>query len=374
VALEAIRCFPYGQAVQTLAEHDAAALLEVVAELDRLDDPLPFPPQFLRQLADLTGTNDASYSVLDRRNERLVHQSFWCEGDEVVEGPSEDNESVYWRLRHSHPLCSYRERTGDWTTAHTVSEFASLNAFRGTAIWDEVYRHMGVNYWLDVGLPPQEGVTRVFIFVHGTRDFGDRERLLLQLLEPHLEEHAREVEARAAAVDALSAVEDAGDHADDIVLATARGTIEFASPRSRALLGRYVGVTNGAVPETILTGTIVASGAAGRLTIRPARIGDLVVLLLAEDDERTRRLTPRQREVLSAVASGLTDAEIADHLGVARATVGKHLEAIYERLEVHNRTSAAALLRPDGASGWDRTSDPSRVNPDRRARPSTRVA
>lgn len=334
--------------MRTLAEEDASALLEMVAELDHLDDPLPFPPQFLKSLARLFGTRDAAYCMLDRPRERLVHEAYWCDGDEVVNGPSDEvSEDPYWRLRHSHPLCSYRERTSDWTTAHTVSEFASQRAFHRTAVWDEAYRYEGINYWLDLGLPPQEGVTRVFIFVHGTRDFGDRERLLLQLLGPYLERHASEVELRAEAVDALSAVEDAGDHVDDVVLATARGTIEFASPRSRELLERYLGVTNGAVPETILTRTTVASGVAGRLTTRPARVGDLVVLLLAEDDMRAQQLTPRQREVLSAVASGLTDAEIAEHLGVARATVSKHLEAIYERLDVHNRTSAAALLRPD---------------------------
>jgi DNA-binding CsgD family transcriptional regulator len=195
-----------------------------------------------------------------------------------------------------------------------------------------------------MGLPPREGVTRVFIFTHDTRDFGDRERLLLQLLEPHLERRAREVEMRHEAVDALAAAEDGGEP-HDIVLATANGTIEFGAPRSRELLRRYLGVTNGAVPDSILSGTTVVPGDAGRLTIRTARAGDLVVLLLAEEDVRTELLTPRQREVLAGAAAGLTDAEIAGNLGVARATVGKHLEAIYERLGVHNRTSAAALLR-----------------------------
>jgi DNA-binding CsgD family transcriptional regulator len=330
--------------VRSLAERDASILLQMVAELDHLDDPLPFPPQFLGRLGKLIGTGNASYCVLDRRNERRVHESYWCDGDEFVEGPSDEAGNPYWRLRHSHPLCGHRERTGDWTTAHTVSEFASQRAFRRTAVWDEVYRHEGINYWLDMGLPPQEGVTRVFIFAHGTRDFGARERLLLQLLEPHLERRAAEVEMRAVAVDALAAVEDAGDEPHDILLATARGTMEFGSPRSRELLMRYLGVANGTLPAAILSGTTVVSGVDGRLTIRTARAGELVVLLLAEEDARAERLTPRQREVLAGVAEGLTDAEIAERLGVARATVGKHLETIYERLEVHNRTSAAALL------------------------------
>jgi DNA-binding CsgD family transcriptional regulator len=327
-------------------ESDASALLEVVAALDRLDDPLPFPPRLLRLLARLMGTDGASFSMLDRRNEQLVQESYWCDGDEFVEGPSNETGHPYWRLRHSHPVCSYRERTGDYTTAHTVSEFASQRAFRRTAIWDEVYRYEGVNYWLDIGLPPQDGVTRVFIFVHDRRDFGDRERLLLQLLEPHLERRAQGVATREAAVNALAAVTGECNEPHDIVLATTRGTIEFGSPRSRDLLRRYLGVVNGAVPEPVLSGTTVVPGAAGRLTIRTARTGDLVVLLLAEEDARTERLTPRQREVLAGVAAGLTDAEIAERLGVTRATVGKHLEAIYERLDVHNRTSAAALLRP----------------------------
>lgn len=345
MALEAIRSFTYFQGVHSLAERDATALLEMVAELDHLDDPLPFPPEFLGRLANLIGTTEASYCELDRGKERLVHESSWCNGDKDVDGPHDERENPYWRLHDLHPVCSYRERTGDWTTPHTVSEFVSQRVFRRTAVWDALYRDEGINYRLDVGLPPQGSITRVFIFVHGTRDFGDRERLLLQLLEPHLERRAREVETRAEAVDALALAEDEGGQPQDIVLATVRGTIEFGSARSRELLRRYLGIENGAVPEAILGGTTVVPGADGRLTIRTARAGDLVVLLLAEEDERTERLTPRQREVLAGVAAGLTDAEIAESLGVARATVGKHLEAIYERLGVHNRTSAAALLR-----------------------------
>jgi DNA-binding CsgD family transcriptional regulator len=332
--------------VRSLAERDATALLKVVAELDHLDDPQPFPPEFLKTLARLIGTGSAAYSVLDRHNERLVQQSEWCNGDEYVEGPSDETGNPYWRLRHSHPLCSYREQTGDWTTAHTVSEFASQQGFRRTAVWDEVYRYEGINYWLDMGLPPQKGVTRVFIFTHAVHDFGERERLLLQLLEPHLERRAAEVELRAAAVDALAAAEDGGDEPHGIVLATVRGTVEYGSPRSRELLMRYLGVSNGTLPEELLGGTTVVSGDSGRLTIRTARTGDLVVLLLAEEDARVELLTPRQRDVLAGVAAGLTDTQIGERLGIARRTVSKHLEAVYERLDVHNRTSAAALHRP----------------------------
>ena len=52
-------------------------------------------------------------------------------------------------------------------------------------------------------------------------------------------------------------------------------------------------------------------------------------------------LTARESEVLLWVTHGKTDAEIAGILGVSTNTVDKHLERIYEKLDVVNRTAAA---------------------------------
>ena len=51
-------------------------------------------------------------------------------------------------------------------------------------------------------------------------------------------------------------------------------------------------------------------------------------------------LTPREAEVLSWVADGKTNPEIAQILGVARRTVHHHLEHIYAKLGVGTRTAA----------------------------------
>jgi DNA-binding NarL/FixJ family response regulator len=59
-----------------------------------------------------------------------------------------------------------------------------------------------------------------------------------------------------------------------------------------------------------------------------------------------RLLTPRQRELLQLVAEGHTNAEVANHLFVSVSTIRKHLENIYERLEVTNRTAAVARVFP----------------------------
>ncbi len=53
-------------------------------------------------------------------------------------------------------------------------------------------------------------------------------------------------------------------------------------------------------------------------------------------------LTPREAEVLSWLAKGKTNRDIADILGMSPRTVNKHLEHIFEKLGVETRTAAVA--------------------------------
>ena len=55
---------------------------------------------------------------------------------------------------------------------------------------------------------------------------------------------------------------------------------------------------------------------------------------------RANRLTRREREVLSLVAEGMTNAEIGARLWISAGTVRRHLENAYTKLEVHTRTAA----------------------------------
>jgi DNA-binding CsgD family transcriptional regulator len=75
------------------------------------------------------------------------------------------------------------------------------------------------------------------------------------------------------------------------------------------------------------------------------------VLLLEEETHELELdaalgLTPRECEVLRHVARGQSNAEIASILWVARSTVRKHLEHIYEKLNVSSRTAAVARAFP----------------------------
>lgn len=64
-------------------------------------------------------------------------------------------------------------------------------------------------------------------------------------------------------------------------------------------------------------------------------------------------LTPKQLEVLRLMARGLTNAEIGDVLGVALGTVKSHVAAIFQALDVSNRTEAALVMRHLGLDPSD---------------------
>lgn len=65
------------------------------------------------------------------------------------------------------------------------------------------------------------------------------------------------------------------------------------------------------------------------------------------------RLTPRQRQIIRALAAGATNREIARRLGLKEQTVKNQLTVIYGQLGVRNRLELAVHIRrhrPDDAT------------------------
>lgn len=59
--------------------------------------------------------------------------------------------------------------------------------------------------------------------------------------------------------------------------------------------------------------------------------------------ERLRRLSPQERRVLSLIADGLTNRQIADELNLAEKTVKNYVSALLHKLDMSRRAEAAAF-------------------------------
>ncbi|NUS41478.1 MAG: response regulator transcription factor [Terrabacter sp.] len=76
----------------------------------------------------------------------------------------------------------------------------------------------------------------------------------------------------------------------------------------------------------------------------------------SDKDALTKHLTPKEEQVLSLVAEGLTNRQIAERLGVAEKTVKNYVSTLLAKLGVESRTQAAVMAarRPmtdDGRPG-----------------------
>lgn len=60
-------------------------------------------------------------------------------------------------------------------------------------------------------------------------------------------------------------------------------------------------------------------------------------------------LTPKQRQVMVLLTSGLSRQEIADEMGVTMETVKSHLSTAYERLGAHNQIEAINAFLEEAA-------------------------
>lgn len=85
---------------------------------------------------------------------------------------------------------------------------------------------------------------------------------------------------------------------------------------------------------------------AGEQLLSQQEVADALWLLVREQEENrdTRimleKLTPREREVLQALAEGLSDKELAEQLYVSVGTARNHIANILAKLEVQSRLQA----------------------------------
>ena len=108
--------------------------------------------------------------------------------------------------------------------------------------------------------------------------------------------------------------------------------------------------------ELLAAVRVVAAGEAMLSPVVTRRLIDAfatgAVFAARDDDPRLGRLTPRERDVLAHLATGLSNAEIGAALGITAGTVKAHVNALLPKLGARDRVQATivaydlGLVRP----------------------------
>lgn len=98
----------------------------------------------------------------------------------------------------------------------------------------------------------------------------------------------------------------------------------------------------------------VRTVAKGDSVIDPSMAGQVLNLVrnkgVQTAADRLAALSPQERRVVALLASGLTNKEIGDQMGLTEKTVKNYLATIFNKLNISRRTQAAALYVEAGHS------------------------
>lgn len=346
-----------------LRQQELRLLLDFLRDIYTFQDHEAFVAKLRATLPQIIRSDLTSY---DEMNPIKGTSKDWVEPPGVL---TPDLASIWNMVMQEHPVLMHNLRTGDGR-AYKISDFLSQRQFHSLALYNELYRLMEVEDVMCIGLsvtsPPVIGIA-----VHrNKRDFSEQERLLLDLLRPHLIQAYHNAKAVTRLQNELAQVGWALEKADPgMILLDVTDRILQANACAQRWMVEYFGGPlrqGNYLPEAlerwvrqqkVLYGEreqvppprepLVEEREDKRLIVRMVADGDRQLLLLEEEYTAPRPesldplgLTRRETEVLAWVVRGKTAAEIALILGMSRRTVEKHVERIYEKLGVETRLAA----------------------------------
>ena len=167
--------------MEVLRRREVAQLVAFVHDAAEMESRLPFPPELVERLRDLVPAAEiVTYCELDWDRRSVAY-----EADQLGWGRDHDAGDAYWELKHQHAVCEYFAHTGDFRPRR-MSDLLTPREWRSRELYNVVFRPY--QYELEVRIPSaRTGHTRTFLFHAQKRDFGERDRLVLDLLRPHLE-------------------------------------------------------------------------------------------------------------------------------------------------------------------------------------------
>ena len=334
-------------------------MLTGVGSVEDLD---AFGPRVLAELAKVIPFTVGSFNEVDPLAGRARFDSHPPEAKLENEAAA----AAFPRLVHQHPLAMFQQRTGDGS-ARRLSDFLDQDALHRLELYTEVFGPIGIEYQVAIGLPARRPLVIGIALGRADRDFDDDELAVLDTLRPHLIQTYRSLQLAAeyrAALDGLAGALETEGRA--VVVLTPDGEVSAIHGPADKLFPTYFGTHGagtlpaplahwasreaGASPEQLHL-PLVVQRPGRRLVARLVRgpgNGPPVIVLderRVEPDASPLRelgLTSREAEALWWLTRGATTTEMAAGMGVAPATVKKHLERVYRKLGVSSRTGAVA--------------------------------
>lgn len=162
-----------------LTQKDFHGLLTVLRELYRPMDAATLPARILATLSPIIPADIRSYNVVDS-----VGRQF-----SPIVDPSDawlaDGDQLFIQHVAEHPLVLYHQCTGDGQ-AVKISDFLSQRQFRRLGLYNEIYKRLSVKTQIAFTLSTSSSTVIGVALNRSQQDFSERERLLINLLRPHL--------------------------------------------------------------------------------------------------------------------------------------------------------------------------------------------
>lgn len=359
----------------TLTQGDVRCMLQFLQELHTLCNLEAFPQQVLSALPKVVPSEYTGCSPTNFHQAKLSLSSLPSEAGTLQRQTAEQ---VAQQSFFEHPFVNYYLQTNDGS-AYAVSDFLTeVELHRLEGLYQSILRPVGmeeqINLVLPVSateaslLPPGEDV--VITLHRPQRNFSERDRLILNLLRPHLLQAYANAKALTQIQQQLTYLSQTIEQLSVITL-TMDGQVQSMGERAWLLLKQYFQPSSQQstglpdqlqrwvsyqitlmaqpdLPVQILPLRIEHDGR--QLTVRLIRnsLQNQYLLTLEEVPPSTLSsesiellgLSRREAEVLFRVVKDKSMKEIAFDLGIAERTVKKHLEHIYEKLGVRTRTAA----------------------------------
>lgn len=157
------------------------------------------------------------------------------------------------------------------------------------------------------------------------------ERCLAASSGPEAVEVCRKLRPEVALVDMLLGGESGAEVCEEI---------RAASPSTRVLLISGAGVISPFVARSAGASGFISKDWSAVDVVKAVRMVSLGTEVFADQTPLDSPLSEREQEVLSLIATGSTNKEIASHLHLSPHTVKEHTSAIYRKLGVRNRAEA----------------------------------